>query len=182
MHLLPPNRRAYCGLVLLLLALAAASWCLPYPPREARYHGRPASWWGEEVTRWYSRGIDTNKGVDQMWTPTTFEQALARAGYSGQSVGEEDYRLADGDPAAVPVLVELIRYRDLKTRRLAATSLFWAVMNNGSEKVDAATRTAMEKAVGDEDAQVRQCARRAILLLKIPAAERRRWWGLEHGG
>jgi hypothetical protein len=172
------------AVALVPLSVAAALWTAWYKPWEARYHGRPASWWGREITRWYSRGIDTNKALDQMWTrtPTTFEQVLARSGYSGQLVGEEDYRLADGDPTAVPVLVELIRYRDVKIRRLAATSLFWAVMNNGSEEVDAATRTAMEKTVGDEDAQVRECARRAILILKIPAAERRRWWGLEHGG
>src|SRR4051794_29783276 len=117
MRLLPKSRRGRVavavGLAALLLALG---WCDWYRPWEARYLGRPTSWWAREyeglVWEYQFLGPPENPpilyGVPPPREPAWWEQWLRWAGVR-LPARPVDRRLLHGDPRAVPVLVELLR-------------------------------------------------------------------------
>lgn len=100
---------------------------------ESLYRGRPTGYWHRDLSR-----------CEELWSflsqdyylsgpePTPIEEWLSwllgskqKAGVGG--LGSEDFDrrfpVLGGDPAAVPVLVELLQYPDCKARREAAEGL-----------------------------------------------------------
>jgi hypothetical protein len=95
---------------------------------ESFYHGRPTCYWHREVSQ-----------CQEVWSPLSQDYALyvrepTNSGnwlrfLTGSSTDEEGmmarphFPPPDGDPAALPVLRELLRYPDCKARRAAAMGL-----------------------------------------------------------
>ena len=60
MRLLPKSRRGRVAVAVVLATalLLALGWCDWYRPWEARYRGRPASWWEREIARDYDHRLN----------------------------------------------------------------------------------------------------------------------------
>src|SRR5262249_21345135 len=149
--LLPRSRRGRLalagGLAVVVLALAR---CYEYRPWEAHYQGRPTSWWARDVPRW----VDTSdyfsaRLPDSCAPPLPWEKWQLRLGLLRREQYHEKFQLLRGDPAAVPVLVELLRWPDLVVRERAAVGL-------GDAGAGARPAVpALLAALGDQDVSVR---------------------------
>ncbi len=89
---------------------------------EAFYKSRPTSYWHAELSHYEETCLF---GWGQVYVlrrePTKFETWVQRIiRIKGDQNG---YLLLERDPQAVPVLLELLKYPDFKSRRAAATSL-----------------------------------------------------------
>src|SRR5262249_27785148 len=127
--LLPRSRRGRTALAGgLVAALAFAVWCDWYRPWEAHYLGRPTSWWDREAREWLNSAASA--GPVALWVRRRPDTPLWRE-WLGRVTGRpadtainvdlrEEMPLLRGDPAAVPVLAELLRDPDLKCRLIAA--------------------------------------------------------------
>jgi hypothetical protein len=107
----------------LVVALAAA-WARRYRPWEAHYKGRPTSWWSEQVRCLPLEGLS----IPELPPPPLAKDWLERAmEYCGiRPFGSDEPRADEvlrGDPAAVPVLIELLRSDDPRARVWAAEAL-----------------------------------------------------------
>src|SRR4051812_41970013 len=124
MRLLPESRRGRASLAAGLAGLVALGAYLvldEYRPWEQpRYRGRPGSWWAEEY-----EGVIWAHDYAAPWmtpflrSPAWSDEWLGRVGIRLPD-RPLDGRLLQGDPGAVPVLVELLRSRHIHTRRAAA--------------------------------------------------------------
>jgi hypothetical protein len=106
-----PFRVALAGGLALLAALFAFLLVASYRPWEARYLGRPTSWWEEALAR--EKGALGRASEWRRWfeSPGPIE------------VGPHLRALRDAGPEAVPLLVELLSSPDLDTRSLACLFL-----------------------------------------------------------
>jgi hypothetical protein len=131
---------------------------------ESFYRGRPTSYWHQELSL----------QDEELWSPlscdyyicrspTTFETWFDRL--RGRTVTMRRSALLEGDPAALPVLLELLRYRDCKTRRAVALGLA-----SIGPKAKAAVPTLVEIAQTTPDYALHVCACDALRCIDAAAA------------
>jgi hypothetical protein len=139
------------------------------PEKGERYQGLTVSQWESEIQQWEPwlgmwsnhTGLKTVWGRKQPpWAPW-----LERIGIK---TGEDRHKmpLLQGDPAAVPVLAELLASRDARARQMAA---------EGLEKVGAVARPAVPallRVLDDQNVTVRQQAEQALYRIDRDTAER----------
>jgi hypothetical protein len=147
---------------------AGALWWQWYRPGEARCLGRPTSWWAAAAHRSEPRLVafcSLGCAPVVLWVerPQPWEALLSRVGFRSpfQTPRLKD-TLLRGDPAAAPVLLELLR-RPEPNARLAAVVGLGALI----DKTPAA-RPALEAATADLDNHVRLMAKRALGRLEGP--------------
>jgi hypothetical protein len=99
------------GVPVLALAGLAAYPCLDYRPWEAHYKGRPASWWADQM-----RAVPpvTRARPDGWHEPPAAPPGAGPIPH---------YALLRGDPASVPVLLELLGRADTHAALMAAWGL-----------------------------------------------------------
>jgi hypothetical protein len=143
-----------CGLAA-LLALAGYGYVFEYRPWEAHYRLRPTSWWAGEISCWVD--VSDSAFPPSYFAPLTpWEQWQLRLGVSSDEHSHRRFRLLQGDPEAVPVLAELLRWPDPVVRLRAAGGLWWF-------RGDARLATpALMAALGDPNDRVREAAREAL--------------------
>jgi hypothetical protein len=114
--------------LLLVVALALPGvrwWVYGHLRGEAMYRGRPTSYWSHEVARsvmtpFYRRSL---AGLDAPTVPASHLDALKAALGLQYTVTWPTFPLRDDDPAAVPVLMELLKDPESEVRMYAAQSL-----------------------------------------------------------
>jgi HEAT repeats len=131
----------------------------------ARASGREIRHWEPVIVRSDRRGDWT------LWSRR--EPTLLRSWFFKTEVedGDKKMSLLDGDPAAVPVLIELLGSRNAKARQIAA---------QGLEKVGDEARCAVPAllvAIDDPQEEVRRYAEQALMQIDREAGERA---GLEY--
>ncbi|HEY1380844.1 MAG TPA: HEAT repeat domain-containing protein [Gemmataceae bacterium] len=111
------------------VALVAAGFVLP-PSRlvvlgvirgESFYRGWPTCYWHRDLARYRELWSPLSGDWYLIREPVAVEDWLARV--LGRDVIPTRPPILDGDPAALPVLIELLQCPDYKTRRAAATGL-----------------------------------------------------------
>jgi len=119
MRLLPESRRGRAavaaGLAALLLALV---WCYEYRPWEARYRGRPTSWWAAWVCdpEW--------RKPRPLWEKLREEVRVLLGGTRPLDLPAiPDLLEIDIGSDAIPVLVELLEWPDDRARGWGALGL-----------------------------------------------------------
>src|SRR4051812_12536267 len=120
MRLLPESRwtRAAGAVALAALLGLGAYW---YKPWEAHYRGRPTSWWAADILRWEEESLNLFASVYLSRPPSEIADWLAwLTGNRELARHEDDLPLVKGDPAAVPVLTDLLKCPDAKVRYVAA--------------------------------------------------------------
>jgi hypothetical protein len=160
------RRRLACLASILLLALA---WLFFTPERGERYQGLTASQWESEIQHWepWAGGICNKTGRWTFWGRK--QPAWAPwLGSIGIKVSEEccDMPLLQGDPAAIPVLSDLLASRYPQARLIAA---------QGLEKLGEKARPvvpALLRALADEDETVLAQVEQALFHIDREAAER----------
>jgi hypothetical protein len=152
MRLLPKHRwgRPTLAQAVTVAAVLAAGWFL-LDPGGIRYRGRSAAWWAEELERGRNRNW---VGCGAVPFPETLPAPLRRL--IPVNDDEDGLALRLGDPAAVPVLLELLRHPHPKTRVCAAEGL-WSIGRQAPDAIDA-----LVGALRDEDGEVRSVAWRAL--------------------
>ena len=83
---------------------------------------------------------------------------------SGGAPAPDEGPLNDGDPEAVPVLLELLRGNSAKARQVAAAGL--GLLGVKAKPAEPAILTAHKNACQDCDAEVQVAAKRALRLLE----------------
>jgi hypothetical protein len=132
-RLLPKTRRGRLALAggLLALLLGGYWFVFEYRPREAHYKGRPTSWWARECSRLeWGGSVSAWRYLSLSYTPVppdgldgaVWEQWLRQLGVP-LPFRPVDERLLRGDPAAVPVLIELLRSPEDQSRTAGAYGL-----------------------------------------------------------
>jgi hypothetical protein len=160
--LLPRSRRGKValagGLLAALLAAGTVDWWRPW---EVRYKGRPSSWWEAracELVMQLDGGGVFEPPTFGVWNfPRSGPWAwLARAGFPVEewTGGEWPLRGLLDDPAAAPVLIELLHSRHTKARRFAAFAL-GRVGRSAAPEATADARAALLAARDDADEDVR---------------------------
>jgi hypothetical protein len=118
-------------LVLVIGAIAFVAAGTVFPPTrlvvlghirgESFYRGLPTCYWHRDIA-----------GCQELWSPLSCDWFLVREPTAaedwldrvvGLDVVTTNPAVLDGDPTALPVLIELLRYPDHRTRRAAATGL-----------------------------------------------------------
>jgi hypothetical protein len=139
---------------------------------EAFYQGMPASWWEQEIDQTYVPLL-VNPGWGQRpggWfrlvPPSLWVQAEQWLHYGKRMTTTymEEAPLLDGDSAALPLLLTLIRSRSAKVRQVAIAGLL-AQGKQGAEVLPA-----LCKAVHDPDYEVSQDALGAMNRLTAETA------------
>lgn len=135
---------------------------------EAFYQGRPTSYWSKEAqTLWAftgpSSGIIHDHWVGNRWIrPVSLEdQLLAKLHIRSRKLKLriDDFELLKPDPAAIPVLIELLDDPAAQVRQIAAQGL-----GHLGPKAAAAIG-ALQRACNDEDGNVQQQAVQALRLI-----------------
>ncbi len=165
---------------LVIVTLVGLPWIRPTTEPSERYQRFTASQWEAEIRQWkvLCHGSSNKTGVWTFWVrKQSFCIAwLRQVGFDSRN-DQEDMPLLQGDPAAVPVLIQLLSSHDSQARLLAA---------EGLEKVGASARPAVPALLGaldDEDEVVREQVEQALFRIDREAAERAglewtNWWGL----
>jgi hypothetical protein len=157
MRLLPARRRTRIALAVLSVAALATLAVFTYRPWEARYRGRPTSWWARKVS-------DLSADARPAW-----KQWLASARIDPDPTDDDGWGLVYGDSAAVPVLLELLRRPEVELRVLAVYGL-GATGRKQPGSADAAI-PALAAAFRDGSHDVRREARVALRSIAPEAAE-----------
>ncbi len=177
-------------LVLTTLACKAIDYARWYRPGEAHYLGRPTSWWATHCqtgtldvqsfqaspTGWVSYWNYQPVPAGQLYEQTGgsypaepfWHEWVAVLGIRLDRYDRESLWLMRGDPAAVPVLLELLGDPKRSVRHAAIYGL--AVVGNKSP--DAVT--AVESCVNDKDEFVQEFARYSLRRIDPKAAKRAR--------
>lgn len=125
MRLLPARRRTRVAIGVVVAALMASA-TYAYRPWESHFKWRPTSWWAEEIMQWEESPSNIQfSGMLQppdefRRRPTRVEAWLERIGIRGPSC---DGPLPLANPAAVPVLCELLSHPDPEVRSIALVAL-----------------------------------------------------------
>jgi HEAT repeat protein len=153
-----PRVLLFPAILLLLPFLFWASYAaISLLQGEHFYHGLPTSHWARATRRWL-RSEDGWLRKQLPWVPVWFDGPLAYLGFAGKPA------VLNGDVAAVPVLVDLLREEEMGARSIAAETL--------GSLGPAATMAvpALAKALQDEDLFVRRNA--AVALCNLgPSSE-----------
>jgi hypothetical protein len=142
----------------LLAALLGGYWYVfEFRPWEAHYRLRPTSWWANEVPGWLDASdYHSARLPDYEARLSQWEKWQLQLGLFSRKRHRERFQLLLGDPAAVPVLVELLRCPDPVARERAADGL-------GCCGGDARESShALVAALRDGDRRVRGAARGAL--------------------
>jgi hypothetical protein len=171
------RRRLLLGLVLPLLAGSTLSLpavhgrLIGWARGQAFFEGRPTSWWEREIRTAYGLALSDEHGVPYRWyvrkpPPSTWESFTSLLlGYP--SMDTQDPSLTDGDPKALPVLVELIRSPHAKARWVAVSGL-----GALGRKAPEALPALMAAARDDGDEEVRLTAIWEVRRIDPDAADR----------
>jgi hypothetical protein len=159
------TRRRVVALLALAVLAAAASWCHLYRPWEARYLDRPTSWWAAAAGRCRVSLVPQHAGPGWERPAVIFHEpspappdpltslaqgVLARLGVRRPPPTPGIWKLVDqGDPEALPVLLELSRRPEPRSR-LAATPGLARLC-----RAHPAAYAALEAATADPDSRVR---------------------------
>jgi hypothetical protein len=113
-----PNRlRSLAIVAMVALAALAVCWISWYKPSEKHYRGRPSSWWARRIDEPIA---ERNRSEMERWLRSIL-------GAIGEYMFEPDVSpkaIAD-DPAAVPMLVELLDNPDPRIWTKATWCLLW---------------------------------------------------------
>jgi hypothetical protein len=114
---------AFVGL--LVVPLAVLAWWLASQPEGPVFRGKTAAQWERVITNWPFDYIKARDGstIAFHWAPRSIlDRVLWESGVTF-AVTDPGYPLFKGDPAAVPVLLELIKSPDATTRWAAVHGL-----------------------------------------------------------
>jgi HEAT repeat protein len=148
-----------------------------FAPKGPSYRGKTAAQWQAELRCWEPL-LKTARNKGGRWTwwvyfPPTHEVWLAKFGVSRRDY-DAKLALVEGDPEAVPVLLELLKSPSPKARRAAAQGLEKVACKAPQfppAQLDAATQ-ALLAAIDDEDQAVRLDAEQALFSVDREAAEK----------
>ncbi|OAI46024.1 hypothetical protein AYO44_12135 [Planctomycetaceae bacterium SCGC AG-212-F19] len=172
------QRRVTISLVLLLLIVAsvlhpAVHWrVIGWWRADAIYQGRPTSYWVNEIEASYQpimiggssyvvplyddgRAIWCVERSASLWNQV-LDRVMPRTPQLADLSNIVGGPLLDGDPAALPMLLALVRNESAKVRHVAISGL----VAQGREKLEVIT--ALQEAVNDQDDAVREAARVAL--------------------
>ena len=174
------------GMGLLAVAMAgmvAFHWraeILDRSNRESKYQGRPTSSWRRDLQRWevcatitYGNMFSSHTTRFRQRRPSVWKKWLNLETDARWAERFSDHPLLQGDPAAVPVLVELLKDSDPEIRLIALEAL----CNTGTA-AKAAVPVLLD-ALHDDNREVRTEAERSLLQIDEPAASAaglRRGW------
>jgi HEAT repeat protein len=161
MRILPVTRGTRFALATVaVVAAVLVAWCWVVSS-DVRYRGRTASWWAEELERGPDRDYVSCGPLPFTETLPAPIRRLIPVRYD-----PEGFALQLGDPAAIPVLLALLRDPHPKTRAFAAIGL--AAINRPSRDVVDALVGALE----DEDLEARSAVADALRTINPEVAER----------
>jgi hypothetical protein len=169
--------RRHWQILLAVMALAwliQVWWWLPAPPKpgESTYRGRSTSAWQAEIANgdvWRptcGTGSGNGPHVRCDLAPSWWSQVSPTVGFPSKP-STEDLPLLDGDPGAIPVLLELLQASDPKVRMVAIEG--FARMGDKAKPAV----PALIKAMDDEDFDVGCDA--AIALMRLEEEAVLRW-------
>jgi hypothetical protein len=152
----------------IVLVLVAAGWVQLKPVAGERFQGLTAAQWASEIGQWRQviQGWD-KFGRMSLWYRTPSQIATLLQALGIQMAEERfDMPLLKGDPAALPVLTELLESTDSQVRLMAAEGL-----EQLGEKARPAI-PALLRAIHDEDETVREQAEQTLYCVDREAAEK----------
>jgi HEAT repeats len=164
--------RKHCNILwtmtVLVLAITATWWVNTkrVPQREGCFRGQTTSQWEWTLRRWaIGTGGKHNGWRSTSWVyqPSFVERHLEKLGF--QPEAPCSLPLLEGDPEAVPVLVELLKSPDPKVRQIAV---------QGLEKIGEQARagtSGLVEALDDPEEEVRRDAAQALFTVDRAAAE-----------
>ena len=184
------KRRWRLWLALFLALLAGASLLHPavhwrllgWARGEAFYQGFPTSWWVADIEdhfipllNWNPDGPGSPVYTPDLLSPKDWVRGKPNPWYewrpswwggsNDRTVDLLDFDFAplvNGDPAALPVLLELIRRPEVKSRQVGVTGLF------GLARREPAAGAALRAAAADPDPDVSQQAQQGLERLRMP--------------
>jgi hypothetical protein len=180
MRFLPGTNRTRLIVAAVMTAALLSAGLFIYRPWEARFRGRPTSGWarrceggfvgrapilcleGSDLPGWFSH--------NEIPKPFWYHWATA-VGIKTDLADSETPYLISGDPAAVPVLLELVKHPSPLVRQVAVCGLQQVGLQQAGEE-DPHVVAALEKARADEDFIVRGLARSALQKMRLRAANR----------
>jgi hypothetical protein len=161
---------------LLVAIMSAFAYC--YRPWETHYKWLPTSYW---ASRCLAGRVDTQsfflggQGSRTFWLFATepspqavWQKWLAAIGIRIGLSNDSEPEVLSGDPAAIPVLRELLRDRSVRVRQAAVYGIYAA------RKTSSDVKDVLESAAGDEDANVRCLVDEALSYFKPEPADRPR--------
>jgi hypothetical protein len=157
---------------LLMAALAVLVWCSPGKPTGPVFRDRTAAQWEAELQHWdawdmgiWGYGREPSPHFVWMRTPPWWQGWLQKVGIEVHS-GSGELPLLEGDPDALPVLVELLHSADPKGRRAAIQGL--TALGAAAKEVI----PDLVRALDDPDHDVRVDARQALKAVDADTAQR----------
>jgi hypothetical protein len=162
-----------CLLAFAALGIAVYVVNLLGQPEGSFYRGLATSEWESEVANWDVAQPTCGTDGYMLWVwrrPSAFARMCECAGIAYQQE-QSTLRLVDGDPEAIPVLMELLKATDPKARRIAI---------EGIRRIGDPARIAEQlliQALNDSDSNV--SAEAAIALMKWDKTRVLKWLGGE---
>jgi hypothetical protein len=149
------------------LVLVAAGWAHLRPVAGERFQGLTAAQWASEIGQWrlVMWGRSNKTGIMSFWRRKRSQIATLLQELGIQTTEERfEMPLLKGDPAALPVLIELLESTDSQVRLMAAEGL-----EQLREKARPAI-PALLHAIDDEDETVREQAEQTLYRVDREAA------------
>jgi hypothetical protein len=126
---------------------------------EAFYNGRPTSYWHAQLDQYEEVWAHCWGQIHVLRPKNTKFEILVQSIF-GIKLDDRGYALWDGDPQAIPVLLELLKYPDCKSRRVAATGL-----SNVGPPAENASPLLIEIAQSSPEYPLYKCAFYALLII-----------------